>query len=295
MKLSTQTSRVFAAFGEDAGIKLLADAGYDALDLSLFAMSHDDNCRWRQDDWHEHATELRKKCEDAGMYFNQGHAPFVYKLDVDGVYENRFLPDIKRAIAIAGAVGVRNLIVHPVQRGVYAGHEQELFELNMKFYRSLIPDAEESGVKISVENMFQRDPIRKYIVDDVAQNPDELSAYVDTLNSYSPVFNACLDIGHVVLVGREPADVILKLGTRLQALHIHDNNYIADQHTLIGQGRIDYNAVMQALRDVDYSGEFTFEADRFFANFALAEYPMAAKFMADVGRFWINKFEEAKR
>lgn len=291
MKLSTQTSRAFGKLGEDAGLKLLADAGYDALDISMFSMCCDPECVWQQEDYREHAAALRKKCEDYGMYFNQGHSPFSYKFNEEGVFENRFMPDTIRSIEVAGLLGVRNLVVHPLHHFVYAGHAQEIFEKNMEFYRSLIPYAEAAGVKISLENMWQRDPIRKYIVDDTLADPAEMNAYIDELNSFSPVFNACLDIGHVVLVGRDPAEVIRTIGGRLEALHVHDNNYLADQHTVIGHGRIDYNAVIQALHDIGYKGEFTYEADAFFANFELAEFPLAAKFMQDVGRYWISKYE----
>lgn len=291
MKLSTQTSRAFGKLGEDAGLKLLADAGYDALDISMFSMCCDPECVWQQEDYREHAAALRKKCEDYGMYFNQGHSPFSYKFNEEGVFENRFMPDTIRSIEVAGLLGVRNLVIHPLHHFVYAGHAQEIFEKNMEFYRSLIPYAEAAGVKISLENMWQRDPIRKYIVDDTLADPAEMNAYIDELNSFSPVFNACLDIGHVVLVGRDPAEVIRTIGGRLEALHVHDNNYLADQHTVIGHGRIDYNAVIQALHDTGYKGEFTYEADAFFANFELAEFPLAAKFMQDVGRYWISKYE----
>ena len=292
MKLATQTSRAFAKFGEDEGLHLLADAGYDALDLSMFSMSCDPDCVWHKENYREHAAELKKKCSDYGMYFNQGHAPFSYRFSEEGVFENRFLPDTKRSIEIAGLLGIRNLVIHPLHHFVYAGHAQEIFEKNMDFYRSLIPYAEEAGVKISIENMWQRDPIRKYIVDDTLADPSEMNAYIDELNSFSPIFNACLDIGHVVLVGREPAEVIRAIGGRLEALHVHDNNYLADQHTLIGQGRIDYGAVIEALHDVGYKGELTYEADNFFANFTLDEYPMVAKFMVDVGHFWIDKYNQ---
>ena len=64
MKLATQTSRVFAKFGEDEGLHILADAGYDALDLSMFSMSCDADCVWHRENYREHAAELKKKCSD---------------------------------------------------------------------------------------------------------------------------------------------------------------------------------------------------------------------------------------
>jgi len=176
----------------------------------------------------------------------------------------------------------------------YKGHEEEIFEKNMEFYRKLIPYAEEENVKISVENMFQIDKIRKYCVHDTCSTPEEMNRYVDTLNSFSPVFNGCVDLGHAAVVGEEPQDFIRKVGSRIGSLHVQDNNYIVDQHQIPGVGKIDYEEVMKALVDVGYTGDFTFEADSFLNQFPRKMYPEACKFMVKVGRYWIGRFNELK-
>lgn len=295
MKLSTQTSGVISRFGEDEGIKILAEAGYDALDYSMFMISRDPSCIWHTDTWREHAKELKEKAAAYGLAFNQGHAPFSYKFDTEGVLENVFMPDTLKSIEIAGILGIRDLVVHPLHHYLYKGNEDWIYEKNIEFYKSLIPYAEAAGVNISIENMWQRDPIRKYIVDDVGADEQELNSLVDDLNAYSNVFNVCLDLGHVVLVSRDPAEVIRNIGhDRLKALHVHDNDFIADKHTIMGQGKMDYTAIMQALSDIDYTGEFTLEADAFFANFKPDQIPMAARFMVDVSRYWMAKFDPKK-
>ncbi len=291
MKLSTQTSGLIGRLGEDQALDILAAAGYDHLDYSMFMISRDPSCVWHQEGWREHAAELRKKCEDRGMSFRQGHAPFQYNLNAAGVYENKFMPDTLKSIEIAGILGIKDLVVHPVHNGIYAGREEELFEKNMEFYGSLIPAAKEAGINISVENMWQGDPIRKYPTDDTCASPEEMIRYVDTLNSIEPIFNVCFDIGHAPLVRRDIADYIRKMGPRLAALHIHDNDWIGDRHTVPGLGQIDFNAFIKALKDVDYQGDFTFEADAFLARFEYPFLPTVAKFMADIGRYWIGKFE----
>lgn len=294
MRLSTQTTVLFRRIGEDATLKIYADAGYDCVDLSMFFLCREPDSVWCSDAWEEHAKETRKKCEALGMTFNQGHSPFNYKWEEEGVVENLLLPDTIKSVKIAGVLGIRDLVVHPLHHWTYKGNEEMIFEKNMEFYRKLIPYAEEAGVKISVENMFQIDKIRKYIIDDVCADPAEMNRYIDTLNSFSPVFNGCIDLGHAAVVGREPQDFIREVGPRLGSLHVQDNNYIGDQHLIPGLGRIDYMAVMQALADVDYKGDFTFEADSFLGKFREDQYPMVSKFMADIGRYWIGKFNEIK-
>ena len=75
MILSTQTDNIFRRFGEDEGIKIFARAGYDAIDLSMFQMTHDD-CPLNTIDPDKYGSELKKKAESAGIVFNQAHAPF---------------------------------------------------------------------------------------------------------------------------------------------------------------------------------------------------------------------------
>ena len=95
---------------------------------------------------------------------------------------------------------------------VYKGHEEEIFQINMDFYRRLIPYCKEYGVKIAVENMWQRDKLRKCIVNDTCNTSAEFIRYVDNLDSEYVV--ACLDLGHVGLPLRddEAQDMIRALG-----------------------------------------------------------------------------------
>ena len=50
---------------------------------------------------------------------------------------------------------------------------------------------------------------------------------------------------------------------------------------------------MKLLKEIDYPGDLTFEADSFFKNFPLCMYQDVADFMQKTGRCLINMFEEA--
>ena len=75
MLLSTQTDNLFHRFGPDGGIPIFAEAGFDAIDYSMFQMTADD-CPLNTVDPEKYGLELRKKAEAAGLRFNQAHAPF---------------------------------------------------------------------------------------------------------------------------------------------------------------------------------------------------------------------------
>ena len=287
MLLSTQTHVAVSRFGLLEGIRLLMDAGYPALDLTMFA----NNEYLFDTDMKSTALKLKAMADERGVIFNQAHAPFGGGYDH---YTQQLLPLMPRVFTFASYLGIKQVVVHPLQKGRYYGRETELFEMNRAFYASLAPLAESTGVKIAMENMWQTHPVTHRICDDVAAPPEELAAYYDAQNR-SDLFTVCLDLGHVALCGREPQDAIRILGhDRLGALHVHDVSYVSDDHTLPGMGRINWDAVIEALADIDYQGEFTFEADSFLGRYDNAFLPTAAKFMCDCGKHMVSRFEALK-
>ena len=54
-------------------------------------------------------------------------------------------------------------------------------------------------------------------------------------------------------------DVIRKLGSLVEVLHIHDNNGIKDQHKIVGTGIIDWKDTLSALEEIGYSGYYNLE------------------------------------
>ena len=50
---------------------------------------------------------------------------------------------------------------------------------------------------------------------------------------------------------------------RLAALHIHDNDRHHDNHQIPFSMNIDFIPIVKALKEIDYQGYFTLEADAF--------------------------------
>ena len=270
------------SFGIEEGVRKLLDAGYDALDFSFFLNLFDDA---KAAGGVSFMKKLRKIAEERGIFFNQAHAPFGGGYDN---YTTNLVPKFPEVFEYTAALGAKQIVVHPLQRGRYYGQEEELFKLNMEFYSSLVPLSERTGVKICLENMWHTHPLKKTIVDDTCANPYELCKYYDALND-SKHFTVCLDIGHVALCNREPEDAVRIIGhDRLGALHVHDVDYATDLHTLPGTAKVNHVEVAKALGEIDYKGEYTLEADNFLVGFPNDYKPAAAKFMAQTARYFAN-------
>ena len=62
-------------------------------------------------------------------------------------------------------------------------------------------------------------------------------------------------------------ELIRALGSRLQALHIHDNDKWHDSHQIPFSMNIDFLPIVDALKEIQYQGEFTLEANAYLAKY----------------------------
>lgn len=288
MRMTLNLQNLIPQFSADEAARLTFEAGFDASDYYLGPMT-DRNCEFNGPQWCRLAEECGSIFQNTNVPIVQTHAPFSFKGWDDRVtYEDFIYPTIVRSIQVSAAMGAQFVVVHPLHYWRYAGNEQELFELNMSYYRSLIPVAKDHGIKICIENMFQRDKTRgNYIIHDTCSRPEEFCRYIDCLNSDHIV--ACLDIGHIGLPSGnvEPWEFIKIMGhDRIKALHIHDNDFTNDQHYIPYAGLIDWDKVTQALGQIDYSGDFTFECliSRMFKQPVAVQYPSLLQLIAKTGR-----------
>lgn len=76
-----------------------------------------------------------------------------------------------------------------------------------------------------------------------------------------PNVRATLDVGHAVVSGYDPVDFVHENAGLISHVHLHDNHGTVDEHLPLGEGTIDYLAVIRALREQGYQGAVTFEFD----------------------------------
>lgn len=293
MKISTQTSFFAKMFGEEDAIRKLAEIGYDAYDFSMFNLDNE-NCLINRKDYESYAGRLRQIGEDNGIVCNQSHAPFPSYLPNDEEYNSRLFPLLVRAIEATSLLGGEIVIIHPAIFPIKKADDvSACMEKNMELYNSLLPYARDCNVKIALENMYN------WYQGDSTSSPapcysaEEFNAYLDKLDPNH--FVACLDLGHSEMKGSgegSAAEIIRALGhDKLKALHIHDNDLIHDSHTLPFTEKMDWDRIMTALKEINYDGEFTFEADCFLMQFPKELVVHASRLMLEVGKYFVKKYE----
>ena len=287
MKLIAPTSHLAEKFGLAGAVDILAGAGFDGADFSAYR-SEEFYTDAHPDSYY---TELRVRAEAKGIAFLQAHAPHGSSFHDAEKTEKRF-HEIVLSMRYASLLGVPRIVVHPCQHLHYVENDEipeRLFEMNMAFYRRLLPYAEEYGIEIATENMWTSDS--GVIVHSTCSRPAEMIRYFDEIRH--PLFGCCLDLGHTALVREDAAAFIRALGKdRLTCLHVHDADGVRDTHTLpYFGGAVNFERVLAALAEIGYRGDFTYEADGFLTALPVEILPDASRFMERVGRAMIAKIE----
>lgn len=288
----SQTTSCASKFGDEKAIELIAQAGFDAVDFCMCDLKNDDSVLLGSN-FKGYVEMLCEAAKRNNVFFNQGHAlGSIYHQD-KAVARRLLIERNIRALEIAGIMGMKYLVIHPVEAGNYVGNEQYVFEENMKYFNALLPYAYKYGVRLACENMWCADKKKGVRIGSVCSNPYEHAYYVDSIADDMLV--ACLDVGHSSIAGREAQDCIRVLGKRLGALHIHDNDYLDDMHTLPGLSEMNWEEITKALAEIKYKGDFTLETDHFFDSLCTVEETQCGLRLAElVGRKMIRKIEGYK-
>ena len=162
-------------------------------------------------------------------------------------------------------------------------------EQNAELYTKFEPFARRAGVKIGVENMWNWEKGAPNACAAACSEHGDFLRHLSLLPD--DVFVACLDIGHAEMAGLNTSAVqmIETLGGRLQAMHLHDNDKVYDEHLLPYTRSVDFAPVIEALKKAGYQGDITLEASSFLPKFPVSLYPAAAKLMAAVAENFRQK------
>lgn len=284
MKLSVELYTLSQRFGDHKAIEIAKNVGFDAIDYSYYMLNENEEILG--DSYKEYAQSLRAKLDECGICCSQAHAPFKIryenKLDVS---DERYLR-LVRSIESAAILGAENIVVHAldVPKGV------DFEDYNIRYYRGLIPYCEKFGIRVAVENLFHHDRKRKCIVGNVG-TPEELNRIVEKIDS--PWVVACVDIGHASLTGNEPEEFIARMNPNiLKCLHVQDNDYLEDRHILPYMGDLNWENIMCSLKEIGYTGDFTFEIINYLKKFPDELVEDSLRFAVAVGRHLISLYQK---
>ena len=152
---------------------------------------------------------------------------------------------LKNRIHFTGKLGGDCVVVHPPlntpDKTVFLKRWQQLG----KSIDEVLPLCEKMKVKIAIENTHNITPLA------VAQ-------LEKLFKRLSPeCFGFCFDSGHANIAGT--LNMLEDYGERTIALHLHDNHGKTDEHALPGEGTVDWDRIMRALKKNKYAKPVNYE------------------------------------
>ena len=298
MKISVHTGKLVNLFGFEEGCRMICDAGFDGIDWNF-------NDVWDQKEvrqgrlgyciFEENTEVVLKAYEErisairkSGLRVFQAHAPFPAYVPGFPELSKRVPKIYENCIRLCGAVKIPYLVIHGISRA-YNGADmtrREMMEKNIGLYSSMISAIKETGVMVLLENIFW--DLDEKFYDATCSDPDEAVELIDTLNDIAgeECFGLCFDVGHCNLLRWEMSSYIRKLGKRIKALHLHDNDGRGDWHGFPGSGTVNWKELCNLLKEIEYDGTLNFETYSYYdLNRVMPEVvPVMLKYLAELGK-----------
>ena len=248
----------YTRYGISEGAKKAREHGYECFDYGGFVCSETEFFSQSEASFKAELLEFKRLIEKEGIVVWQTHSPWRHPAQ-DFTPEDRAerLNAFLKAVRGSGYLGAKYFVMHAIMPfGTNSCENPELMkDMNAEFMGRLAIEAKEYGVEhICIENLpFPALPINHtYQCLEFAKRMNKETG--------SDIFKVCLDTGHSNFCGEKPADAVRLIGKEyLGALHVHDNNGLADQHARPGLGNIDWVDFSNALSEIGFEGSVNFE------------------------------------
>ncbi len=229
---------MFSSFGEKR-YKKMKVCGHDCADIKISGEIGD----LSEEEYRLSALTEKKSADEAGITIWQTHGPWCFPPH-DETEEHRAerFGVMQRSIRLTAEIGCKYWVIHPLMP--FGPNDDfdldEFYKINYDFFKALLPTAKENGVTICFENM----PMKALTI----STPEKSLEFIRKIDDEN--FKFCIDTGHSMVFGIQPADAVRMAGKDLKVLHVHDNHGSKDEHLIPYQGVVDWKDFRHALDEV---------------------------------------------
>ncbi len=149
---------------------------------------------------------------------------------------------IKRGCEI---LGVKHIVIHSGGEPLKEEERAERVERAGEKLPLLADVAEKYGADICIEVLPRTC---------LGRDSDEILAML----AYDDRLRVCLDTNHIFR--ESEVDFIRKIGKKIATTHISDRDDINERHWLPGEGLLDWVAIIDALDEIGYEGDWIYES-----------------------------------
>lgn len=190
---------------------------------------------------------------DFGMEALSFHAPFHEEIDItspDLQRRRQSEYEIFKAAEAAAMLNARYFVFHPgPEKSFEPPLHERLQRMNnaVEVINNVYRKCEELQIQLAMENMLPHL---------FCGSTQDIMWLIGSVRELEPA--VCLDTGHALLAGGV-SEMIHKVSTHLQIVHVNDNSGTGDDHLPPGQGKIDWHQFVLDLRAVSFSGVLILE------------------------------------
>jgi hexulose-6-phosphate isomerase len=216
-------------------LQLAKDAGLDGVEIPAFSTQKE-------------TEEVRAIAEEVGIGIHSVMGGTHWQLPLSSTDEGvrlKGVDGIKHALHVAKWSGAGVVLVVP---GVVTADDsyEAVYDLSRKSIRELLPIAEELGVVMAIENVWN-----KFLL-----SPMEMRDYIDDFAH--ELVKAYFDVGNILLYGF-PHHYVETLGRRIVKVHIKDFDVTQRQFVPVLTGDVDFPRFVNALKGIGYTDYLTAE------------------------------------
>ena len=181
------------------------------------------------------------------------HALFGPEYDFSRLEAEAWQLAVNRAtetVALAAELNIPIIVMHASYEPITTEERPDRLERVIQGFTRVGEKAQSSGRRIAIEYLPRSC---------LGNSLEELNLLIDRLGAET--FGVCLDVNHLMGRHAQLPSIVRALGRRLIATHISDCDETDEKHWLPGRGVLDWPGFMQALREIDYAGPFTYECE----------------------------------
>ena len=262
-------STAMASFCRDQSpeqaMMMVKNAGFDSLDFPFSVYSGGFHAPLQREDWRSWVRGVAEISNRLSLPITQAHAPWEQNISSDFRYERPW-EIYYRVMEACNMLGCRHLIFHPLRqpdRVDSPAMKQRIHDYNVRWFYELLPAAEKFDIILNLENTFDSHHTQK--PGDLPYpytTAEDMLALVRDIGSNR--VKLCLDTGHANIAGQNIPGMIYALRSELATVHLNDNYgaitpVYEDLHLFPGYGRIDWDAVFTALKQIGFQGVMNIE------------------------------------
>lgn len=244
----------------DTAMQITSSAGFKFADMSIGPFCLEKSSPILKDNWEKWAEKTLQTARKHGITMLQAHCllfGYLYKNHPD----HQFLTDVNmKLLDVCKALEIEYMIFHPGSYPEAVSAKQSL-DGTVEWFLPFVERAEKLGIKLCMENMF--DVVAgDRVIRQFGSRPDELAELVEKINSKN--VGVCWDCGHAHVGMLNQKESLKLLRDKVWTTHIHDNRgqYSNDLHLPPFYGSLDWENLMEGLKEIDYAGTFNFEIER---------------------------------